>query len=159
MSDSLPPVTRDMPDGTWRFSFHRHVQGGVVYANKGLADLTNRDGQATNIIVQTATAAREEPLSSAHTTSSVADACRRSGAPVPMLTTVRRAIASGKDVALDHFVVHQVELAYAEMEVYAAPGSQGRRPAEQQVMQPYYVFRNEQDYTLYVPAIADPYVT
>lgn len=62
-------------------------------------------------------------------------------------------------MTLDRFAVRQVELAYAETEVYATPDSQGRRPAEQQVMQPYYVFRSEQEYTLYVPAVADPYVT
>ncbi len=42
----------------------------------------------------------------------------------------------------------QIELAYAEMEVITL----------QQIMQPYYVFHADTGQTLYVPAVADPYV-
>ena len=46
-------------------------------------------------------------------------------------------------------MVHAVELAYVEDQVQTSP----------EVMQPYYAFRNDRGETLYVPAIADPYVS
>lgn len=158
MPDLAPPATRDMPDGTWRLSFHRHINGVIVYTNKGLAVSLNRDGQATNII------GRRRPLLAKSRyplrTSQEAWQMLAAGRGRPFyVDDGAPGFNVGKSVTLDRFAVRQVELAYAETEVYAAPGSQGRRPAEQQVMQPYYVFRSEQEYTLYVPAVADPYVT
>ncbi|MGI8855924.1 MAG: hypothetical protein ACR2JW_09245 [Thermomicrobiales bacterium] len=158
MPDSVPPVIHDLPDGTWRLSFHRHINGVIVYTNKGLAVSLNRDGQATNII------GRRRPLlaKSRYPLRTPDEAWRMlaAGRGRPFyVDDGAPAFYVGKDVIMDRFVVRQIELAYAETEVYAAPGSQGRRPAEQQVMQPYYIFHNEQDYTLYVPAVTDSYVT
>lgn len=158
MPDSVPPAIYDLPDGTWRLSFQRHIRGVVVYTNKGLAVSLNRDGQATNII------GRRRPL-----LAKSRYPLRTPGQAWQMLIAGRGhlfyiddgapAFNVGKEVSVDRFMVRQIELAYAEMEVYAAPGSQGRRPAEQQIMQPYYAFHSEQDYTLYVPAVSDSYVT
>lgn len=158
MPDSTPPATRDMPDSTWRLSFRRHINGVVVYTNKGLAVSLNRDGQATNII------GRRRPLlaKSRYPLRTPQEAWRMLSAGQGRPFSVDDGVPvldRGKSVTLDRFAVREMELAYAEMEVYAAPGSQGRRPAEQQVMQPYYVFHSEQEYTLYIPAVADPYVT
>ncbi|MHB8645841.1 MAG: hypothetical protein ACYDAR_08650 [Thermomicrobiales bacterium] len=157
MPDSMSPLTRDMPDGTWRLSFYRHINGVIVYTNKGLAVSLNRDGQATNII------GRRRPLlaKSRYPLRTPQEAWRMLAAGRGRPFSVddgAPGFSAAKDVTLDRFVARQVEIAYAETEVYAVPGSQGRRPAEQQVMQPYYVFRSEQEYTHYVPAVADPYV-
>lgn len=143
MPDSMEPTTQPTSDGTWRVYFFRHVNDVVVYTNKALSVQLNRDGQAEDII------GRRRPL------------LARSPYPLRSPTDAWKRVTDGhwhslyvddgapwQHGALERFVVTKVELAYAEGEVITA----------QQIMQPYYVFRDEQQHAVYVPAIADAYL-
>lgn len=145
------------PDGAWSVSFLQRIEGVPVYANKGLTVSVDRDGGVTGLL------GRRRPLlaRSRYPLRTPQDAWQLlstgqgrpfyvdDGAPV---------LGNGQRLAIDPFTVGGVELAYAETEVLANAASRGRQPAAQQIMQPYYVFRDAQGYTLYVPAVAAPQV-
>lgn len=145
------------PDGAWSVSFLQRIGGVPAYANKGLTVSVDRDGVVTGLL------GRRRPLlaRSRYPLRTPRDAWQLlalgqgrpfyvdDGAPV---------LGSGQRMAIDPFTASGVELAYAETEVLANAASRGRQPAAQQIMQPYYVFRDAQGYTLYVPAVAAPQV-
>jgi hypothetical protein len=142
MPDQSTPTARQNDDGTWRVWFVQRINSIPVYANKGLAVTFNGDGQARNII------GRRRPL------------LARSRYPLRTPEESWERFKQGKarsfyvdDLSRPHpgtvTRLTQIELAYAEVEVITA----------QQIMQPYYVFRADTGQTLYVPAVADPYVT
>jgi len=137
------PTVLEQPNGTWRIFFFRHIDGIVVYTNKALAMILTRDGQAIDII------GRRRPLlgQSQYPLRSPEEAW-------DLLTKGRGSTMYVDDGAaplkgtVDRFVAREVELAYIEAEV----------TQEEQIMQPYYAFRNEARQTLYVPAVADPHL-
>ncbi|MGI8688291.1 MAG: hypothetical protein ACR2M3_06890 [Thermomicrobiales bacterium] len=143
------------PDGAWSVSFLQRIDGVPVYANKGLTVSVGRDGVVTGLL------GRRRPLlaRSRYPLRTPQDAWQLlavgqgrpfyvdDGAPV---------LWSGQSMTIAPFTVSGVELAYAETEVLTNAASQGRQPAAQQIMQPYYVFRDARGYTLYVPAVAAP---
>jgi len=143
MPDSMDPTSRQVSDGVWRVCFFRRIDDVVVYTNKALCVQPGRDGQVMGIL------GRRRPLlaRSQYPLRSPADAWK-------LVTDDHWHTMSVDDGgpqqpgSFDQFVVTKVELAYVEGEVITA----------QQVMQPYYVFRNEQQHALYVPAVSDVYL-
>ncbi len=140
MPDSLEPTSWHVSEGVWQVCFFRRIDDVVVYTNKALCVQLNRDGQVMSII------GRRRPL------------LARSPYPLRSPTDAWQRVMEGEwqtmpvddgtsqpQGALERFVVTKVELAYVEGEVTAA----------QQMMQPYYVFRNEQQHAVYVPAVSD----
>ncbi|HLO03587.1 MAG TPA: hypothetical protein VK191_10785 [Symbiobacteriaceae bacterium] len=142
MTDSAEAKTTTGADGTSIVHFYRHLNDRVVYGNKPACVGVNKSRQVTALMI------RRRPLVSSadyplRTPSEAwqslqtggwfevgSSACQDGGTPLPP--------------KLEQFRVTQVELAYWE------PHSD--KPV--QVMIPYYLFRDEQFHTLYVPAIA-----
>ncbi len=144
LPDAAMPTTYEQPDGTRQILFYRRINGVPIYPNKGLAITINRDGQITNVI------GRRRPLlsESKYPLRSPEEAWRllREGRGRTMNVSDG---ASWEKGTIERFVVKDVNIAYVETEVVSP----------QQIVQPYYVFRNDQGRTLYVPAVADPYAT
>lgn len=143
LRDSLPPIVVPLAD-QWRVLFHRRVSGIPVYTNKGLVIQFDRSGRITDLI------GRRRPLESYSTY------------PLRSVEDAWRLVLDGKWITfyvddggppgnadIERFIVRDVELAYVEAEVV--------EPL--QIMQPFFVFRNEQRRAVYVPAVAPSHVT
>lgn len=145
----LLPDSRDNPtvvpeaDGGWSVIFYRRLGRVRVYVDHPLTTYLNRDGQA--VFPQ----GRRRPVLTASLyplrTPQAAWELLQRGRWLQLYIT--NGAPPLRDV-VDRFVVTSVELAYHEV--------QSTRP--QQIMQPYYVFRNAAGQALYVPAVADPWV-
>jgi hypothetical protein len=140
----LPPdtqstrITKD-PAGRWGVSFARRIDDRVDYANKGLRVTFDATGQVRNILV------RRRPLleRSAYPTRTAQEAWAlvQSGR---WLTFNLEDGAPTTPAQLDRFVARSVDIVYVEGEVLAP----------RDIVRPYYVFRDANDQTIYVSAIA-----
>lgn len=122
----------------WRVSFARHIDGRIDYANKGLTVSIDPNGQIVNIL------ARRRPLleQSAYPTRSAQDAWALAQSGRWLTFIVEDGAPQGG--AIDRFVVRSVDIVYVEGEVLSA----------RDIIRPYYVFRDANDQTIYVSAIA-----
>jgi hypothetical protein len=129
-------------DDTWRISFARHIDGRAVYTKGTLQAVVSRGGRVTAIL------AHRRPL------------LEESTYPLRTPEEAWRLLQAGRGRALsaddgattgghgERFVVRALELVYVEAEP----------SLPRQIVQPYYLFRSQEGATLYVPAVADPYV-
>lgn len=143
LPDAAVPTTYRQPDGTWRVFFYQHINGLPVYANKVLVVAVNQAGQATEILGRRRPLLRESSYP-ARTPEEAWKLLQEGGGHTFYVNDG----ASWENSVLDRFVVTSIEVAYIEAEPTSA----------QQVIQPYYVFRNDAGRTLYISAIADTYV-
>lgn len=122
----------------WRVSFARHIDGRTDYANKGLTVSIDANGQIFNIL------ARRRPLleQSAYPTRSAQDAWALAQSGRWLTFIVEDGAPQGG--AIDRFIVRSVDIVYVEGEVLSP----------RDVIRPYYVFRDANDQTIYVSAIA-----
>jgi len=123
----------------WRVSFARRIDGHIDYANKGLGVAIDANGQVRNILGR-----RRRLLElSAYPTRTAADAWALAQAG-RWLTFI---VEDGAPQAgtIDRFVVRSVDIVYVEGEVLSA----------RDIIRPYYVFRDANDQTIYVSAIAN----
>lgn len=142
MKDSEQPTPVTLDDGTTAVAFFRHVSGMPVYGDKPACVSFDSNGQVPFLQVRRrplleaslypALPPREawQKLQRNEYTKPSNHVCQDGGkAPV------------GESA---EFKVKSVELAYWEPHV----------DTPRQIMMPYYVFRNEEGRTLYVPAVA-----
>lgn len=123
----------------WRVGFARRIDGRLAYTNKGLQVAVDANGQVTNILGR-----RRRLLElSAYPTRTAADAWVLAQAG-RWLTFI---VEDGAPQAgtIDRFVVRSVDIVYVEGEVLSA----------RDIIRPYYVFRDANDQTIYVSAIAN----
>jgi hypothetical protein len=142
MSDSIMPTVKHRSDGEWDVVYYQHVNGFVVYVDRPLRVLLNAKGQVASV------QGRRRPL------------IAQSVYPLRSVEEAWQLLTQGCGFAVDfgsnmpqppdeaEFNVHAVELAYLV--------THANSPRE--IMQPYYVFRNEAGRGLFVPAVADPYI-
>jgi len=146
MPDAATPTTVEEADRTWRVYFFRRINGIVVYTAQAMMVRINQDGQAVGIL------GRRRPVlaQSRYPLRSAEEAWKllQQGRGVPMYVDDLARQIQGQSGTVDQFVVDRIELAYVETQVVEP----------RQIMQPYYVFHDQQGYALYVPAVADPYV-
>ena len=133
--------TRITKEGAgWQVSFARRIDDRVDYANKGLRVTFDANGQVRNILV------RRRPLleRSAYPTRTAQDAWAlvQSGR---WLTFILEDGAPTTPAQLDRFIARSVDIVYVEGEVLGP----------RDIIRPYYVFRDANDQTIYVSAIAD----
>ena len=134
-------VTRVARQGTgWRVTFARRIAGRIDFANKGIIVNVDANGQVRNIL------ARRRPLleQSPYPTRTAAEAWAlvQSGR---WLTFIVEDGAPTTPGTVDRFVVRSVDIVYVEGEVLSA----------RDIIRPYYVFRDANDQTIYVSAIAN----
>jgi hypothetical protein len=124
----------------WRISFARRIDGRIDYANKGLAVSMDTNGQVRNVLV------RRRPLleQSAYPTRTAQEAWAlvQSGR---WLTFNLEDGAPTTPAQVDRFVVRSVDIVYVEGEVLSP----------RDIVRPYFVFRDANNQTIYVSAIAD----
>ncbi len=143
MPDSKTPVVLER-ENRWTVLFYRHVEGWKVYSDKPLTVHLNRSGQAVGLYM------RRRPLLSAsvyplRTAEDAWKLLQDGKGFVPYIVENPSVSPLGKT---ESFVVTKVELAYHE----------GHADFPSQLMQPYFLFWNEQGQVLAVPAIADSQV-
>lgn len=131
-------VLRDETGG-WRVVFMQRVNGLPIYVDRPWQVSLNRDGQMTYAV------GRRRPLTA------------RSLYPVRSPQAAWQDLTAGRGLGIrvaappedgTRFEAVTVELAYVV--------THATTPRE--IMQPYYVFRNDKKQALFVPAVADPYV-
>ena len=124
----------------WRVTFARRIDGRLDYANKGLAVSMDTNAQVRNVIV------RRRPLleRSAYPTRTAQEAWTlvQNGR---WLTFNLEDGAPTTPAQVDRFVARSVDIVYVEGEVLAA----------RDIVRPYFVFRDANDQTVYVSAIAN----
>jgi hypothetical protein len=127
-----------LPTG-WRASFARRIDGRLDYANKGLAVGMDTNAQVRSILV------RRRPLleQSAYPTRTAQEAWTlvRNGR---WLTFDLEDGAPTTPAQVDRFVARSVDIVYVEGEVLSP----------RDIVRPYFVFRDANDQTVYVSAIA-----
>ena len=133
--------TRVMRQSTgWRITFARRIDGRLDYANKGLVVSMDTNAQVRNVLV------RRRPLleQSAYPTRTAQDAWAlvQNGR---WLTFNLEDGAPMTPAQVDRFVVTSVDIVYVEGEVLSA----------RDIVRPYFVFRDANDQTIYVSAIAN----
>ena|SRR2546423_880887 len=122
----------------WRVSFARQIDGRIDYANKGLTVSVDTNGQIPNIL------GRRRPLleQSAYPTRTAQEAWTLAQSGRWLTFIVEDGAPQGG--AIDRFVVRSVDIVYVEGEVLSP----------RDIIRPYYVFRDANDQTIYVSAIA-----
>ena len=123
----------------WRITFARRIDGRVVYTNKSLIVDLDANGQIRQIL------GRRRPLleRTAYPTRSPQEAWALAQAG-RWLTFIVEDGAPTTPGEVDRFVVRSVDLVYIEGEVLT----------QRDFIRPYYVFRDANDQTIYVSAIA-----
>lgn len=123
----------------WRVIFARHIDGRVDYTNKSAIVTLDATGRVRDVLI------RRRPLleRSAYPTRSAQDAwdLARSG---HWLTFNLEDGAPTTPAQVDRFVVRSVDIVYVEGEVLSP----------RDIIRPYFVFRDANDQTIYVSAIA-----
>lgn len=141
MPDSLTPTVRRLAIGVNRVQFYRHLNDIVVYGDKPACVDIDPAGQVTFLQI------RRRPLvsKSVYPLRSPEEAWQSLQAGEWYQVSKSACQDEGTDLPakIEQFQVTQVELAYWE------PHSD----REVQVMIPYYLFRNDEGHTLYVPAV------
>jgi hypothetical protein len=124
----------------WRITFARRIDGRLDYANKGLVVSMDTNSQVRNVLV------RRRPLleQSAYPTRTAQEAWTlvQSGR---WLTFNVEDGAPTTPAQVDRFVARSVDIVYVEGEVLSA----------RDIVRPYFVFRDANDQTIYVSAIAN----
>jgi len=142
MPDVQPPTVTQAADGGWLVVFNQHVDTYPMYIDRPLAVWVNTKDQVTSV------QGRRRPVieQSVYPLRSAAEAwqllTQGCGFGVDISGYVPQPPHGAK------FEAHTVELAY--LVVHAN--------APREIMQPYYVFHNEDGQGLFVPAVADPFV-
>lgn len=149
LGDLLPPgsgypLVTPLSRGGWQLIFNRYAPyGWRVFTDHPFTVALDGDGRVT------AVSGRRRPIltQSLYPLRSPQDAYKllTQGRWLHLYITDGSPVLQGE---IQRFTVKSVELAYHEV--------QSTEP--RQIMQPYYVFRNEQGQALYVPAVADPWV-
>jgi hypothetical protein len=125
----------------WRLTFARRIDGRIDFANKGGTIVTLDDaGQVRDIL------ARRRPLleQSAYPTRTAAEAWGLVQAG-RWITFYLEDGAPTTPATVDRFDVRSVDIVYVEAEVLSA----------RDIIRPYYLFRDGNDQTIYVSAIAN----
>lgn len=144
LPDTTLALTQTLASDEWHFTFLRRINNIPIYTNKALSVSVRSNGEVTDLV------GRRRPL------------LAKSSYPLRSVEQAWQQVLAGKwyrmyvddggprfEGHVDQFVVTSVELAYVEAEV----------TAPEQIMQPYYVFRNQQRQTIYVPAIVEELIT
>jgi hypothetical protein len=124
----------------WYITFARRIDGRITYTNKGAIVNVDANGQVWQVLIRRRPLLEQSayPARTAQEAWSLAQAGRwltfnlEDGAPLTPAT-------------VDRFMVKSVDIVYVEGEVNT----------ERDIIRPYYVFRDMNDQTIYVSAIAN----
>jgi len=124
----------------WRITFARRIDGRITYTNKGAIAYVDANGQVFQVLI------RRRPLreQSAYPTRTAQEAWTLAQAG-RWLTFNLEDGAPLTPGTVDRFMVKSVDIVYVEGEVLT----------ERDPIRPYYVFRDMNDQTIYVSAIAN----
>ena len=124
----------------WYVTFARRIDGRIAYANKGVIVNVDANGQVWQVLI------RRRPLleQSAYPTRTAQEAWNLAQAGRWLTFNVEDG-APTTPAAVDRFVAKSVDIVYVEGEVLS----------ERDPIRPYYVFRDANDQTIYVSAIAN----
>lgn len=146
MADTQAATIITRTDGATTIPFYRYLNDLVVYGNRPGCVTLNQSGQLTYFVM------RRRPLVSRALyplrTPDEAWQALQAGGWYAVGSSICQDGGTGLPAKIEHFRVTKVELAYWE------PHSD----REIQVMMPYYLFRNEQGHTLYVPAVKPEWI-